>query len=116
MIPIVSLFAFAAVFSAVLGLGALRARPMQARLRQYAAQEAVSAFNADLAKPLAQKLFLSPLLWLGRYVKRLTPTNVISDVEKRLRQADQPYGLTVNSFLLVKAGLLIVLPVAYVVL
>jgi tight adherence protein C len=103
--------------SVVLGTSAvakLATRPNAgrlSRLEQYS--DATSTYDRDLARPIWEKLLRPLLLKLGSLIGHWTPGNALADIEKRLRQADNPYGLTLNTFLLTKGALLLLLPVAY---
>jgi tight adherence protein C len=115
MTTVVVMLVFATVFCAAIGIVTSTQRPVQARLRQYAAHDDASPYDLMMAKPLAEKLLLPLLQRLGGFIQRLTPVQVVADVDKRLRQADHPFGLTVSSFLLSKMAMCLSLPVFYAI-
>src|SRR5437016_2936524 len=106
MLILIALLIFCTVVVAAQGLTFGKIRPLQLRLQQYAGPRELSAYRRELEKPLIEKLFWPLLRRLAAFVSRFTPGNVISDIDKRLRQADYPFGLTVNAFLLAKVGTL----------
>ncbi|MBI4212891.1 MAG: type II secretion system F family protein [Chloroflexi bacterium] len=114
MILLVPILVFASVVFCVSAVVSLRAQPaLRGRLQQYVGGDEVSLYDTDLAKPLLDKLVWPLFQRTGALVGRMTPDNVTADIEKRLRQADYPLGMNVNTFVLAKATLMIGLPVAY---
>lgn len=114
MVLLVSSLVFMAVVMAVSAVAAFRVHPVRGRLAQYSnGGNALFSYQQNLAAPLFEKVLRPLLLHLGGLVGRYTPNNVMADIDKRLHQAGQPYGLTLNSFLLIKASLLFALPLGY---
>src|SRR5678815_4164424 len=100
MVLLISSSVFMAVVLMVSAIASFRVRPVRGRLAQYSeGGNALFSYQENLGRPLLEKVLMPLFMRLGKLVGRHTPANVMADIEKRLRQAGQPYGLTLNSFL-----------------
>ena len=112
---IIPMLVFLAVALGTMAIGSLVTQPKTGRLSrldQYAGAEEF-LYDRDLARPFIEKLLRPLLNRLGGLIGRWAPANITADIEKRLRQADNPFGITVNTFLLTKTALLLALPFSY---
>lgn len=104
------------VFAAVCFLAvALLSTPRQlvrGRLERYGVLDTAS-FDSELARPFAQRVLLPILGGLAGLVARITPAQLVTDIERRLQEAGNPWGVSPNVFLASKAALLVLLPSLY---
>jgi tight adherence protein C len=113
MILLISMTVFMAVILAASAVASLRVDPVRGRLATFSHPDPSFSYQQSLSRPLLEKVLFPLLQWLGRWVGRYAPGHVIGDIDRRLRQAGNPMGLSVNDFLLAKAALFVGLPVAY---
>lgn len=113
MIWLIPILVFTSITLAGAALTSFRAHPVRGRLQRLAPMSGIPTFETDLTKPLVEKVFLPVMQRAGRLALHFTPGEAISDLEKRLRQADYPLGFTVTSFLATKVAL-VALPIVYV--
>ena len=113
MLILIPIWVFLAVMLVMAALMAMQVQPLKSRLYQYTLQEELTAYEMDVAKPFLEKVLLPLLQRLGGLVGQMTPARVVADTEKRLQQAGYPLGLTINTFLLGKVLMILLLPVPY---
>ncbi|MBI4496883.1 MAG: type II secretion system F family protein [Chloroflexi bacterium] len=90
-----------------------RSGTVRARLESYATVPGRAEVPGEASRSLFDRLLLPGLQRLAGTINRAAPDTVAQESAKRLQQAGNPAGLTVGTFLLLKAVLLLVLPGAY---
>lgn len=113
MVLLVSTTVFAAVVLAMAAIASFRSHSVRGRLHYYVNGERATADGRERGKPFQDEVLRPLLRRLGALVSRFTPAHVVSDLDRRLGQASYPFGLTVDSFLLVKTALPLALPIVY---
>ncbi len=113
----VSIFTF---FAVALGAMALlspssRKQVILGRLSSYTSGDDLTDFDRKLFRPLISKILVPILEEIRRQNARFMPDHMIADTDARLTRAGRPFGLGVDSFLVIKAVLFFVLPVGYAV-
>lgn len=79
---------------------------IQARLKSYGYQLG----NRDLSAPFSERVLLPMVQRLVRLIQRFSPQLVEEETRRRLMQAGNPAGLDASTFVLVKMGGLVILP------
>ncbi len=104
LFPILAMFlAFFGVLLVVMGwAGAAKPKPMDERMRQFAAPRTKSLEELEFEQPFTERFFRPILQGLSKLVARNTPGNVIDTAQKRLLHAGNPHNLTVADFMGIK--------------
>lgn len=104
---------FLATAMLVIALGSPRRQAVLRRIDRYGTDGDLTDFEREVQRPLVDKLFALIGGRIAGSVAGLLPHEMADDVEKRLQRAGSPAGLTANTFLLIKIGLLLALPVSF---
>ncbi len=109
----ISIFVFLAVAIAVLAIGSPQALVVRRRLERYGTSDELTEFDRQLERPFMERFLAMIGERLMALVRRMAPDSVAEDIGLRLMRAGHPLGATVNSFLIAKTALVLLVPVGY---
>lgn len=112
MVSILTFFAVALGLIALLSPSSKK-QVIVGRLNSYTSGDDLTDFDKQLFRPLISKLFIPIMEEIRRQNARVMPDNMMAGIEERLTRAGRPVGLGVDTFLVIKAALFLVLPVSY---
>ena len=112
-IYLISALAFFATALFVLAVGSPQRQAALRRLERYSTADDLTEYERTLNQPLMEKLLGLLAGRLAGMIGRLMPHQMAQVIARRLEQSGYPYGLTANTFLLIKVGLLLALPGSY---
>lgn len=109
----VSFFVFVAVTLVTMIILTPKRAAIRARLDGYTSLSGAGDMPDELAKPFFDRLILPGLQRLAAVINRAAPDTIAKETARELQRAGNPANLSVGTFLLIKAALLVALPVTY---